>query len=163
MTQENVVTQNEVVVYFDGACPVCSSEIAYYRRQPGADTCQWIDASSCADAELGPDLTRAAALKRFHVRRPDGTLADGARGFGVLWQALPRTAWLGHIVSFGPMPVVLNFAYRVFLAVRPLWRKTPSELPATSATPVDTTNEHAGEPRPVQSGSGAFGALVRRL
>ena len=163
MIQDDVVSQNEVVVYFDGACPVCAVEIAHYRKQPGADNCQWIDASSCADAELGPDLTRAAALKRFHVRRRDGSLADGARGFGVLWQALPRTAWLGRIVSFGPIPVLLDFAYRGFLAVRPLWRKAPSELPSTAAAPADTTIVHAGELSPAQSGSGAFGALVRRL
>lgn len=163
MTQDDVVPQNEVVVYFDGACPVCSSEISYYRKQPGADTCRWIDASSCTDADLGPGLTRAAALKRFHVRRRDGSLADGTRGFGVLWQALPRTAWLGRIVSFGPAPVLLDFAYRAFLAVRPLWRKAPSGLPPAPAVPADATNVHAGEPSPVQSGSGAFGALVRRL
>jgi len=115
-----------LTVYFDGACPVCSAEIAHYRRQPGAQACQWVDAASCADADLGPGLLREAALQRFHVRSPDGQLVDGMRGFAALWRALPRTAWLGHLASFGPMPWLLDVAYGLFLAVRPLWRKPPS-------------------------------------
>ncbi len=111
-----------LTVYFDGACPVCSVEIAHYRRQPGAQACEWIDVAECADAELGPGLTRAAALRRFHVRLADGQLVDGMSGFAALWLELPRTAWLGRLASFGPIPVLLDAAYHVFLAVRPLWR-----------------------------------------
>ncbi len=113
-------------VYFDGACPVCLAEIAHYRRQPGAQACEWIDATVCGDAELGPGLTRASALRRFHVRRADGELVDGMRGFAALWRVLPRTAWLGRVASFGPMPILLDAAYGVFLAVRPLWRSASS-------------------------------------
>lgn len=113
----------QLTVYFDGACPVCSAEIAHYRRQPGAQACEWVDAASCPEEALGPALTRDAALRRFHVRRADGRLVDGMRGFAVLWSTLPSTARLGRVASFGPMPALLEAAYRVFLAVRPLWRK----------------------------------------
>ena len=111
-----------LTVYYDGGCPVCSAEIAHYRRQPGADTCEWVDASSCGEAALGPGLTRSSALGRFHVRRADGRLVDGMRGFAALWQRLPRLAWLGRIASFGPLASLLDLAYFVFLKLRPLWR-----------------------------------------
>ena len=114
-----------LTVYFDGGCPVCSAEIAHYRRQPGAQACQWVDAAACAEAELGPGLTRDAALRRFHVRGADGQLVGGMRGFAALWRTLPRTAWLGRVASFGPMPALLDLAYAAFLAVRPLWRASP--------------------------------------
>ena len=116
-----------LTIYFDGACPVCSAEIHAYRRQPGSQGCAWIDAASCAEADLGPGLTRAAALRRFYVRRADGELVHGMRGFAALWQVLPRTAWLGRIASFGPMSWLLERAYDVFLALRPLWRKAPAQ------------------------------------
>ena len=119
-------TAAPLTVYFDGACPVCSAEIAHYRRQPGAQACDWVDAASCADDELGPGLTRDLALRRFHVRCANGRLVDGMRGFAALWRVLPRTAWLGRLASFGPMPVLLDVGYTVFLAVRPLWRKAPT-------------------------------------
>lgn len=111
-----------LTVYFDGACPVCSAEIAHYRRQPGAQACTWVDAARCADADLGPGLTRETALRRFHVRDAEGRLVDGMRGFAALWRVLPRMAWLGRLAAFGPMPALLDAAYSVFLAVRPLWR-----------------------------------------
>lgn len=134
-----------LTVYFDGACPVCSREIAAYRRQPGAEACEWIDASACAESALGPDLTRGAALARFHVRRADGSLVDGMRGFATLWQALPRTAWLGRVAAFGPMPRLLDAAYGVFLSVRRAWRPATVVSPWTADVTADLRSDHAGE------------------
>jgi predicted DCC family thiol-disulfide oxidoreductase YuxK len=114
-----------LTVYYDGACPVCSREMDIYRRQPGAEACEWIDAASCPEERLGPGLTRAEALARFHVRRADGALVSGARGFATLWQALPRSAWLGRLAALGPMPWLLDLGYRVFLVLRRLWRPAP--------------------------------------
>ncbi len=111
-----------LTVYYDGACPVCSREIALYRRQLGADQCVWVDASSCPEAELGNGLSRASALARFHVRRADGELVDGMRGFAALWRSLPRFAWAGRLASVGPIPLLLDAAYSVFLRVRPAWQ-----------------------------------------
>lgn len=111
-----------LTVYYDGACPVCSREIALYRRQVGAEQCVWVDASICAESALGEGLSRGNALARFHVRRADGVLVDGMLGFTLLWRALPRFAWAGRIASSGPLPLLLDAAYRVFLWVRPLWQ-----------------------------------------
>ena len=112
-----------LTVYFDGACPVCSREIAVYQRQPGAERCVWVDASSCPEAALGAGLSRDRALARFHVRQGDGVLVDGMRGFTLLWITLPRFAWLGRIASIGPLPGLLDVAYRIFLRVRTIWHR----------------------------------------
>jgi predicted DCC family thiol-disulfide oxidoreductase YuxK len=117
-----VCTNAALTVYYDGACPVCSREIAVYQRQVGAEQCVWIDASICAESAFGEGLSRGNALTRFHVRRADGVLVDGMRGFALLWQALPRFAWAGRIASIGPVPLLLDAAYRIFLWVRPLWQ-----------------------------------------
>jgi 3-demethoxyubiquinol 3-hydroxylase len=150
-TDSAAITGKALTVYFDGACPVCSKEIAYYQRQAGAQACEWIDASRCAEVELGSGLTRDAALGRFHVRHPNGALTSGMGGFAALWKVLPKTAWLGRIASFGPMPFLMDQAYRVFLAVRPLWRAQPT---ATSNWPAHIVKElrsdHAGEVGAVQ-------------
>jgi predicted DCC family thiol-disulfide oxidoreductase YuxK len=115
-------TDSALTVYYDGACPVCSREIAVYRRQVGAEQCVWVDASICDESALGEGLSRGSALARFHVRRANGELVDGMRGFTILWRALPRLAWAARIASIGPLPLLLDAAYRVFLWVRPLWQ-----------------------------------------
>jgi 3-demethoxyubiquinol 3-hydroxylase len=145
MNAEPAPSPAPLTVYFDGACPVCSREIAAYRRQPGADACEWVDASACAESALGADLTRDAALARFHVRRADGSLVDGMRGFATLWQALPRTAWLGRIAAFGPMPRLLDAAYGVFLSVRRVWRPAVPASAWPAELTADLRSDHAGE------------------
>ena len=113
-----------LTVYYDGACPVCSSEIAVYRRQAGAERCVWVDASSCPESALGAGLSRDMALARFHVRRADGVLFDGVRGFAALWRVMPRLKWAGRIASLRLFSGLLDTAYSIFLRVRPLWQST---------------------------------------
>ena len=91
----------QLTVYYDGACPVCSREIAHYRQQPGAQACQWVDAAHCPPDALGAGLSRAQALGRFHVRLADGRLVDGAAGFGALWQVMPGWRWLALLGILG--------------------------------------------------------------
>ena len=127
-------TDPALTVYYDGACPVCWREIAVYRRQVGDEQCVWIDASICAESALGKGLSRDSALARFHVRRADGVLVDGMHGFTILWRALPRFAWAARVASCGPLPLLLDAIYRVFLWVRPLWQgartaSTPRQQP----------------------------------
>jgi len=118
--------QNDVIqkptLYFDGACPVCDREVSMYRNQPGADGVRWVDAARCESSDLGPGLTRDAALARLHLRRPDGVLVSGAAAFAGLWQSLPRWAWLGRLFGSRAALRLLEATYRAFLAVRPLWR-----------------------------------------
>jgi hypothetical protein len=47
-----------------------------------------------------------------------------------MWARVPALAWLARLCRLPGMPPVVEAAYRVFLAVRPLWRRT---APAESA------------------------------
>lgn len=110
-------------VYYDGACPVCSREIAHYRTRRGAETLAFVDVSQ--QAELGPDLDRDAALRRMHVRMADGSLRDGAAAFAAIWRALPGWRWLGRVAAWPGIAQGLELGYRGFLATRRVWRRRP--------------------------------------
>lgn len=110
-------------LYFDGSCPVCSREVAMYRQQTGAERLCWIDASSCDSAQLGPGLTREAALARLHLRQADGRLVSGAQAFTNLWQNLPAWSPLGRILGAKPVLPLLEAGYRIFLFIRRSWRR----------------------------------------
>lgn len=115
-------TQDRPVAYYDGACPVCAREVAFWRGRPGGETIAWVDVAG-SDAAPGPGLTREAALARLHVRLPDGRLVAGARAFAVIWGAMPGFGWLGRLVGHPLVAPVAEAAYRGFLAFRRLWRR----------------------------------------
>lgn len=125
MSKDAPPTLPRPVLYFDGACPVCAKEIGLYRRQTGAEGIEWVDAASCGPEALGPGLSRAEALARLHLRRPDGSLVSGSRAFVGLWSALPRWSFLATLLGSRPALWALEQAYRIFLTARQAWRKPP--------------------------------------
>ncbi|TDK64423.1 thiol-disulfide oxidoreductase DCC family protein [Sapientia aquatica] len=115
--------QKNCTVYFDGACPLCTKEIATYKTWQGAEQIEWVDASSCPEQELGVELDRSSALARMHVRDAEGNLIQGAAAFVELWAHLPAMAWLTPVLSNSFMIKILDVMYALFLRIRPLWRK----------------------------------------
>jgi predicted DCC family thiol-disulfide oxidoreductase YuxK len=111
--------RDEVTVFYDGACPACAREIAFYRDRRGAVGLAWVDVSR---EPTQPGLDRAVALARFHARLPDGRLVSGAAAFAEVWRRVPGFRWLGRLVAWGPVTPLAELAYRCFLRVRRLWR-----------------------------------------
>lgn len=142
-------------VYYDGGCPLCRAEIANYQRTRGGDTLQWVDATACGPAALGPGLDVPTALARLHVRQPDGTLLQGAAAFVAIWSQLQRWRWLARVAQVPGMLTLLELAYTGFLKVRPLWRApSPTTSAAAAKTGTDAwpaalrrelRTDHAGE------------------
>lgn len=113
----------ELTVYYDGACPLCSTEIGHYRRCRGAEAVEFVDIAAAPAPEtavdLGPGLSRDAALGRFHVRDSAGRLHSGAAGFARLWRVLPGWRWLGRVAGSRFVLPLAEAAYRAFLPIRP--------------------------------------------
>ena len=96
---ESFPSAAQCTVFFDGACPVRSLEIAAYRLLKGGDAFKWVDASRCDASVLIADLDQVSAMRRLHVRRSDGTLVSGAVAFVEIWKQLPAFAWLARICA----------------------------------------------------------------
>lgn len=104
----------------DGACPLCSVEVAHYRRLDRAGAITFVDASDPNVDLTAFGISREAALKRLHVVGPDGRVTSGARAFVALWERLPGWRRAAPIAGRPPIIWVLEALYRVFLPVRPL-------------------------------------------
>jgi predicted DCC family thiol-disulfide oxidoreductase YuxK len=120
-------TKSPLTVYYDGACPLCSIEIAHYRRQTGSDKLRFVDASD-PRCTLGDDLSREEALKRFHVRDPSGALISGAAGFARIWAVLPRWRWAVRVAALPGVTPLLEALYRGFLPIRPALSRLAGRL-----------------------------------
>jgi len=73
----------------------------------------------CPDGYCQADL-----LARFHVLTAGGHMESGARAFAMLWMALPAPwPWFGRIAQWPGIGWLLERAYRLFLPLRPLFRR----------------------------------------
>jgi len=109
----------QVIVVYDGVCPLCSREIAHYRRRRGAGRLHWVDAQRDDQALAQLGLPRATALRLFHVRDGEGAWHTGVAGFVLLWSQLPAYRWLARLVTGLHLQPLLQRGYRLFLR----WRR----------------------------------------
>jgi len=107
---------SELLVWFDGDCPLCQREIALMRRLDRRRAIQFIDVSN--DAATGCPIDRAALLARFHARE-DGRVLSGAAAFAAMWRAIPVLRPLGLMARNRLLLALLERAYVRFLRLRP--------------------------------------------
>ena len=106
----------QVTVWFDGACPLCSAEIGLMRRLDRKRRIAFVDVAS-DDASCPID--RADLLARFHAQETGKPVVSGAAAFGAMWRAVPLLSPLGHLMRIPLMLVIFEQAYRLWLRVRP--------------------------------------------
>ena len=123
MSEMNDPTKPELTVYYDGGCPLCQREIAFFKKREEPGKVNWIDICSSTDQALGEDLKRCDAMSRFTVRNTDGTLVSGAAAFSEMWRVTPGFKWLGQIAQWRPIQLALETLYLGFLKIRPRIQK----------------------------------------
>lgn len=126
-------TTEKLTVYYDGACPLCTAEIGHYETREGADRLRFVNVAE-PDARIGPELDPDTALRRFHVRRPDGTLLSGAEALTEIWDTLPGWRWLARLARVPGVPWLLEGGYRLFLPIRPTLSRIAARLGARPRT-----------------------------
>jgi predicted DCC family thiol-disulfide oxidoreductase YuxK len=118
-----IAMQPHLTVFFDGACPLCQREIAYYQRLDRASNVQWVDVST-ADAVCPDGYCQLDLLKRFHVQCEQGQIYSGAAGFARMWAALPGVwRYVGKVAMLPPITWLLELVYKAFLPIRPWMQK----------------------------------------
>ncbi|MEO9902040.1 DUF393 domain-containing protein [Nisaea sp.] len=110
--------ESRTVVFFDGSCPLCRSEIQMYRRQDAAGALCLVDVS-VDHTGLPPTLDRETAMKRFHIIGSEGQILSGAAAFVEVWRQLPGWRWVARIAALPGLTALLECGYRAFLPLRP--------------------------------------------
>ena len=118
---------SDVVVWFDGGCPLCRREIALMRRLDHRGAITFLDLLG-VEAAACP-LPRGDLLAQLHARE-DGRLLAGAAAFAAMWRAVPLLRPLGLIARWPPALAALERLYAGFLKVRPTLQRAARRLDA---------------------------------
>ncbi len=106
----------ELLVWYDGSCPLCRREIALMRRLDRRRRIDFVDVGDWSPA--GCPVDRATLLARFHARE-DGVMLSGAAAFAAMWRAIPILRPAGLLARNRTVLAVLERLYVRFLRVRP--------------------------------------------
>lgn len=145
-TNEPTIRCDRLTVMFDGACPLCRSEISLYQSLSPLEAVHWMDVSE-DHAGMSPE-EQARYMARFHVRQKDGRLLSGAAAFVALWLTMPGWRWLGRVGRLPGVTSLLEWMYRGFLHLRPhlqRWVRAAAVTHLPADMLVDLRANHAGE------------------
>jgi predicted DCC family thiol-disulfide oxidoreductase YuxK len=103
-----------VTMLYDGSCPLCSKEVAHYRRVDKKGQVNWVDIATDQQVLEQHAIGFDAAMRHLHVVTADGGIVKGAYAFAEVWRALPRYRILAKLVSIPGILPLLDRAYQRF-------------------------------------------------
>ena len=108
-----------VLVWFDGACPLCRREIALMRWLDRRNSIALVDVSQTATLDgASCPIDQSALLARFHALE-NGQAVSGAAAFAAMWRAIPLLRPLGLAARNASVLAGLEWLYGLFLRARP--------------------------------------------
>jgi hypothetical protein len=126
------MTRTVPLLLFDGQCGVCRRIGHWVQKSGESDSgqpsivVQPIGDDPEALRALQPDLDIWDAYGTIHLLMPDGSMRLGGEAVAELLRTLHNTKWFAWIFAVGifgfrPFQVMLNAAYAILAAVRPLF------------------------------------------
>jgi len=106
----------ELTVWFDGGCPLCRREVAFFQRLDRRGAILFEDISR--EDSICP-VDRAVLLARFHARAKGETIVSGAAAFAAMWRAIPLLRPVGELARIPALLWGLERLYLGFLKIRP--------------------------------------------
>ena len=108
-----------LTLFYDGLCPLCSREVALYRKRAAADpTVRFQDIAAPGFDAAGHGLDAAKVHREMHVKVGD-EVHVGVKAFLAIWRRIPGFGWMAKL---GGLPFVYPFlwlGYAAFARVRP--------------------------------------------
>jgi len=107
------MTDFDVEVFYDGACPLCMREIRMLRRRDRRARIRFTDISVESFDAVAVGLSWETLMNRIHGRLPDGTVIEGVEVFRRLYTAA-GFRWLVALTRLPGVSQLLDLCYKLF-------------------------------------------------
>ncbi|MEF8792093.1 thiol-disulfide oxidoreductase DCC family protein [Thiohalorhabdus sp.] len=101
-------------MFYDGGCPICRREVAFYRRLDRAGQVRWHDITADAEPLAAQGIGLRDAQARLHALDREGRLQVGAAAFVAVWRELPYWRWLAWAAAVPGVMAVMDALYRPY-------------------------------------------------
>ena len=107
-----------VTMFYDGLCPLCSREIAHYRKRAPADRVEFVDIAAPGFDAAAFGLDAQQIHRQIHVK-VGAEVRVGVDAFIAFWREVPGYRWLASVASTPGVHGVFCLGYWAFAKVRP--------------------------------------------
>ena len=110
-----------LMVFYDGACRVCSTEMQLYRKKDREGRLVFIDISAPGFDPSPYGLSHADFMGQMHAIDREGTVFRAIDAFRAIWQAFPASSFygtLGTIIAFPGINGLARIGYTLFARYR---------------------------------------------
>ena len=113
-------TSPRLTVFYDGACPVCVRDRAWYERLVGRTeaSVQWLDITGRDDELRAYGIDPDAALRELHVRDANGVVHRELDAYILLMSRVPVLKPLAWLIGLPGLRPVLSRLYRSWVLRR---------------------------------------------
>ncbi|SEA60862.1 thiol-disulfide oxidoreductase DCC family protein [Alkalimonas amylolytica] len=106
-------TKPKIVVFYDGACPGCVRDRAWYEKHAGQGVqVEWLDITGRDDELRALDIDPRAALLELHVQDEHGRVLRALPAYQLLLSRLPGYRWLAWLIGLPLIRSTLSWLYR---------------------------------------------------
>lgn len=111
--QNSLNNQPELIIFYDGFCPLCIKEMNHIRSRDKHNRIQLINLQSEHDIKCHPELDTEKAMKILQGKRKDGSYIEGLDVTHMAWSLLGK----GHLTYILRVPflrIMFDFFYKMF-------------------------------------------------
>ncbi|MFT5130075.1 MAG: putative DCC family thiol-disulfide oxidoreductase YuxK [Rhodothermales bacterium] len=122
-TMNTIDSDAQLVIFYDGQCPLCSREVSHYARRDRHNVLRLVDIAEPSFDAVAEGVDPLLVHARFHVRLADGQLTTGVDAFAAIWEALEIWPLARVCARNRLLRIPLDLGYVCFARIRPLFRR----------------------------------------
>ena len=116
-------TTKVLKVYFDGLCPLCSTEIDHYKKKKRAARIEFVDISDSGFSAHKEGLDPRQIHAQFHVKTKEGQIYVGVPAFVEIWKVLQIWTPMQSLALHPTTRPIFELGYALFAKIRPYFRR----------------------------------------